>query len=249
MMFNGKVAIITGASRGIGAATAKLLAARGAKVVVNYVNNLAAAEKVIADIHENGGEAIAIKADARNQEQMNKLAEETISKYGKIDILVNNAGMSFVMKPLESMEWEEFIQKTNDELQSAFVSTKAVLPNMKEQNYGRIIYVSSSLSNDPVPNFIAHGTSKGAINSFVKYVTQEFSKYGITANIVSPGMVETDATAYVPEEFKKQMAAMLPLGRLAQPADIAKAIAFYASDDSAYITGSYLPVSGGGEMS
>ncbi|MBA4496104.1 SDR family NAD(P)-dependent oxidoreductase [Paenactinomyces guangxiensis] len=245
---NGKVAIVTGASRGIGAATAKILAERGAKVVVNYARNAGAAEAVLASIREKGGEAIAIQADARNREQMNHLVEEAVKAFGTVDILVHNAGMNFVKKSFEDMTWDEFIQKTNDELQAAFVSTKAVLPYMKEQKYGRLVYVSSGLSNHPGPDFISHGTSKGALNSFVRYIAQELGRQGITANIVSPGLVETDATASIPEQFKQQQAASLPLGRIGQPEDIAKAIAFYASDDSAYLTGSYLPVSGGGEM-
>ncbi|GED15616.1 SDR family NAD(P)-dependent oxidoreductase [Aneurinibacillus migulanus] len=245
---NGKVAIVTGASRGIGAATAKTLAGRGAKVVVNYARNATAAEEVVASIKEKDGEAIAIQADARNVEQMNNLVEETVKTYGTVDILVHNAGMSFVKKSFEDMSWDEFIQKTNDELQAAFVSTKVVLPYMKKQNYGKLVYVSSGLSNHPGPNFISHGTSKGALNSFVRYIAQELGSQGITANVVSPGLVETDATASIPEGFKQQQAAFLPLGRIGQPKDIAKAIAFYASDDSAYLTGSYLPVSGGGEM-
>lgn len=245
---NGKVAIITGSSRGIGAETAKLLAQRGVKVVVNYARSATAAEEVVEFIQQRGGEAIAIQADARDMEQMRHLVEETVKTYGTVDILVHNAGMSFAKKTFEDMTWEEFIQKTNDELQAAFVSTKMVLPYMKKQNYGKLVYVSSGLSNHPAPYFIAHGTSKGGLNSFVRYIAQEVGKHGITANVVSPGLVETDATADLPKEFKQQQESFLPLGRLGRPEDIAKAIAFYASDDSAYLTGSYMPVSGGGEM-
>lgn len=245
---NGKVAIITGSSRGIGAETAKLLAQRGVKVVVNYARSATAAEEVVEFIQQRSGEAIAIQADARDMEQMRHLVEETVKTYGTVDILVHNAGMSFAKKTFEDVTWEEFIQKTNDELQAAFVSTKMVLPYMKKQNYGKLVYVSSGLSNHPAPYFIAHGTSKGGLNSFVRYIAQEVGKNGVTANVVSPGLVETDATADLPKEFKQQQESFLPLGRLGCPEDIAKAIAFYASDDSAYLTGSYMPVSGGGEM-
>lgn len=245
---NNKVAIITGSSRGIGAETAKLLAQRGAKVVVNYARSATAAEEVVEAIQKRGGQAIAIQADARDMEQMSQLVEETVKIYGTVDILVHNAGMNFPKKTFEDMDWEEFIQKTNDELQAAFVSTKVVLPYMKKQQYGKLVYVSSGLSNHPAPAFIAHGTSKGGLNSFVRYIAQEVGKQGITANVVSPGLVETDATTDLSQEFKQQQESFLPLGRLGRPEDIAKAIAFYTSDDSSYITGSYTPVSGGGEM-
>lgn len=214
---NGKVSIVTGASRGIGAAAAKILAQRGAKVVVNYVRNVAAAAEVVASIREKGGEAIAIQADATNMEKMNTLVKETVKTYGTVDILVHNAGFNFVKKSFEDMTWDEFIQKTNDELQAAFVSTKVVLPYMKKQNYGKLVYVSSGLSNQPGPTFISHGTSKGALNSFVRYIAQELGGQGITANVVSPGLVETDATASMPEGFKQQRAAILPLGRIGKP--------------------------------
>lgn len=245
---NDKVSIITGASRGIGAETAKLLAQKGSKVVINYAHSSVAAEEVVSEIKENGGEAFAIQADARDITEMQKLVEETINKYGKIDVFVHNVGMNFPKKTFENIEWDEFIQKTNDELEAAFISTKLILPHMKKQNYGKLVYVSSGLSNHPAPNFIAHGTSKSGLNSFVRYIAQEVGKYGITANIVSPGLVETDATKDLPKEFKEKQESALPLGRLGRPSDIAKTIAFYTSDDSGYITGSYTPVSGGGEM-
>ncbi|MBP2001975.1 3-oxoacyl-[acyl-carrier protein] reductase [Paenibacillus shirakamiensis] len=245
---NNKVAIVTGGSRGIGAATAKILAERGAKVIVNYMQNRGAAQEVVDTIQLAGGKAIALQADARDSYQMQQLVEEALRMYGTVDILVHNAGMSFVKKSFEDMTWEEFSQKVNDELQAAFVSTKVVVPQMKQQQYGRLIYISSGLSHQPTPNFIAHGSSKGGLNSFVKYIAKEFASYHITANVVSPGLVETDATSDLPPTFKQHMEAMLPLGRLGRPEDIAKAVAFYASDDSAYLTGSYMPVSGGGEM-
>ncbi|MCZ8521761.1 MULTISPECIES: SDR family NAD(P)-dependent oxidoreductase [Paenibacillus] len=248
MSMKGRTAIITGASRGIGAAAARLLAERGANVIVNYASSADAAERVVAAIRSQGGSAAAIRADARNAAEMEALTSEAVRTFGSVDILVHNAGMSFAKKSFEDMAWEEFIQKTDDELQAAFVSTKAVLPYMKERQYGRLVYVSSGLSNHAGQNFIAHGTSKGALNSFVRYIAQELAGAGITANTVSPGLVETDATASIPEAFKQQQASWIPLGRIGQPEDIAKAIAFYASDDSAYITGAYLPVSGGGEM-
>lgn len=244
----GRTAIITGSSRGIGAQTARLLGSRGANVVVNYFSNAQAAENVVKDIEDNGGKAIAVKGDARDTEDVANIVKQALATFGSVDILVHNAGMQFPFKSFEDMEWDEFIAKTDDELKAAFTSTKAVVPIMKEQGYGKLVYISSGLSHQPMDDFLAHGTSKSALNAFAKYIAQEFADTGITSNIVAPGMVDTDATAHTPEEAKTAYANSIPIHRLAQPEDVAKAVAFYASEDSAYITGSYLPVSGGGEM-
>ena len=247
-MLNEKVAIITGASRGIGAATAKLFAENGAHVVVNYANNVSAAEEIVESVRENGGQSIAIQADVRNQDQMSSLVNQTISHFGKVDILVNNAAINFAMKSFSDMEWDEFRPKIEEEMKAAFISTKSVLPIMKEQKYGKLVYISSGLSHQPMPGFIAHGTAKAAMNSFVRYLAQELGPYNITANTISPGMVETDATKHTPSEEKEKIAMFTPLGRIANPEDIARAALFFASDQSAFMTGTYVPVSGGIEM-
>ncbi len=247
-MMNGKVAVITGASRGIGAATAQLFAENGAKVVVNYANSTEAAQQVVKAIRAKGGEGIAVKADVRNEDQINALVDQTISQFGKVDILVSNAAIQFSMKTFSDMKWDEFKPKLEEELKAAFMATKAVLPIMKEQKYGKLVYISSSLSHQPLPPFIAHGTAKGALNSFVKYLAQELGSYNITANTLAPSMVETDATKHTPIEEKEKTAMFTPLGRIATPDDIARAALFMASDQSAFITGAYMPVSGGMEM-
>lgn len=247
-MMNGKVAIITGASRGIGAAIAKLLAGHGAKVVINYANNTSAAQEVVDSITAKGGEAIAVQADVRNQDEMESLVNETVSQFGKVDVLVNNAAIHFAMKPFSEMEWDEFRPKLEEEIKAAFIATKSVLPIMKEQKYGKLVFISSSLSHQPMPNFIAHGTAKGALNSFVKYLAQELGPYNITANTVAPAMVETDATKHTPAEQKEQVAMFTPLGRIAKPEDVANSVLYFASDQSAFVTGTYAPVSGGMEM-
>ncbi|KKB35027.1 SDR family NAD(P)-dependent oxidoreductase [Bacillus thermotolerans] len=247
-MLNEKVAIITGASRGIGAATAALFAKHGAKVVVNYANNVSAAEEVVTSIRENGGQAIWVQADVRNEDDMSSLVDQTISHFGKVDILVNNAAINFAMKSFSDMEWDEFRLKLEEEMKAAFISTKSVLPMMKEQKYGKLVYISSGLSHQPLPGFIAHGTAKAAMNSFVRYLAQELGPYNITANTVAPGMVDTDATKHTPAEEKEKTAMFTPLGRIANPEDVARAALFFASDQSAFMTGTYAPVSGGMEM-
>lgn len=249
MNLQGKVAIITGGARGIGAATSKLLAKRGAKVVVNYVRNQSAAEEVVNSIRRAGGEVIAIQADVRDEREVEELIQRTRDSFGgRIDILVNNANMSFAQKPFAEMKWDEFSQKLNDELKSAFVMTKAVIPSMVEQKYGRIIYISSGLGKHPSPNMIAHGTAKGGIDTFALYIASEFGAHGITANVVAPGAVETDATAFMSEKMKQTISNFTPLRRMAQPDDVAGAVSFLASDDSQFLTGTYTPVNGGSYM-
>ncbi|QQE77559.1 SDR family NAD(P)-dependent oxidoreductase [Alicyclobacillus sp. SO9] len=244
----GKVVLITGASKGIGAQTAKLLASRGASVLVNYFSNEEAANQVVSDIEKGGGQALAVRADVRDEEQVQQLVDEAIHAYGRIDGLVNNAAMSFIRKPFLELNWQEFSQKLNDELKAAFQMTQAVLPHMVEKRYGRIVYVATGLAKTPQVPFIAHGTAKAGLITFGQYIAKEFGQYGITANIVSPGLVETDRTANQPQEFKDRMAQMTALKRIANPADVARAIAFYVSDDSRFVTGSNTFVDGGTTM-
>lgn len=249
MTLQGKVALVAGGGRGIGAATAKLLAARGASVVVNYLKNSASAEQVIAQIHANGGQAIAVQADIQNQNQAESLVQEARNAYGRIDILVNSASSSGVIKPFEQMNWDEFVLGVNRELKAAFVLTKAVLPTMQQQHYGRIIYIASGLAKAPsMYGAISISTAKAGLVAFAKYIAKEYGPSGVTANVVSPGMVETDLSARISAEQKQHLADMTPLGRIAQPEDIAHVIAFFASDDSGFMTGTYAPVNGGMAM-
>lgn len=249
MNLKGKVAIVSGGSRGIGRATSKTLAQRGAKVIVNYLNNQDAAQAVVDAIHSNGGEAAAFQADVRNESRISNLISFTKETFGgRIDILVNNANVPFVRKPFTKISWSEFAQKLNDELKAAFTMTKAVIPSMIEQEYGRIIYISSDLGKYPKPDFIAHGTAKGGIDTFAKYIASEFGPLGITANVVAPGATETDAISRMPEQVKQAFRKNTPLRRMAQPDDLAAVVSFLASDDSRFVTGSYTLVNGGMHM-
>jgi 3-oxoacyl-[acyl-carrier protein] reductase len=247
----GRTAVVTGGSRGVGAATSKLLAARGANVIVNYFNNKEAADKVVDEIKKDagitGGGAIAIQADVRKQTQVEYMVGEAIERYGRVDILVNNAmvGRYFLKQFLETT-WDDFLEKFNDEIKSAYEVTRAVLPYMVKQNYGRIIYVATGSAKFPnPPGAIAFGTAKAGLVAFAKYIAQEFGRKGITANIVSPGLVETDQNAHFPAEIKQQYASLTTIGRTGKPEDVANVIAFFASDESEYMTGTYAPVDGG----
>jgi len=249
MTLNGKVAIVTGGARGIGAATSKLLALSGAKVVVNYVKNEAAASTIVADIRTNGGEAVAFQADVREEQAVDSLLQFAKATFGDhVDILVNNANIPFHFAPFAEASWSDFSQKVSGELKSAFLMTKVVLPSMIAQRSGRIIYISAVPGKHPMDGLIAHGTAKGAIDAFARYIAHEFGPLGITSNVIAPGVTETDATAFLPDQFKQTVSSFTPLRRIGQPDDVARVIAFLASDDSRFVTGTYTPVDGGFSM-
>lgn len=244
----GKIALVTGGARGIGAATSKLLASQGAKVVVNFAHNEQAAQKVVQEISDAGGESISIRADVRDEDQVANMVSSIVETWGTIDILVNNANMSFSMKPLSEMTWDEFSQKLNDEMKAAFHLTKAVTPIMAAKHFGRIVYVASGLARRPLRNMAAHGSAKAALVQFARYVAEEFGGQGITANVISPGLVLTEATKFQPEENLKRTAALTPLGHVATPEDVAQAILMYCGDGCQFVTGTYVPVNGGMAM-
>jgi 3-oxoacyl-[acyl-carrier protein] reductase len=248
IQLHGKVAFVSGGARGIGAAAALMLAKLGAKVAVNYIQQADAAQSVVDQIRHEGGEAELAQADVRDPEQVNKAAAYIQTTLGDIDILVSNAHMSFVMKPLTAMSWDEFAQKLNDEMKANFTLTQAVLPGMIARKYGRMIYISSNAADTPVPYMGAHGTAKAALNAFAKYVALENAPYGVTANVVSPGLVQTDASRVTPEAVKQQLAAMTPLQRIAVPDDVSGMIAFLASEESRFLTGTCTNVNGGISM-
>jgi 3-oxoacyl-[acyl-carrier protein] reductase len=243
-----KVALITGAGRGIGAATAIELAQRNIKVVVNYLSDHQSADKVVQTIRVNGGEALKIQTDVCSAQQVAQMTDEIIKQWGKIDILVSNANIPFVIKPFLDVSWSEFSQKLNDEIQAAYHLSQAVLPIMKKNKYGRIVYVASGAAKTPNPHFITHGTAKAALVQFAKYIAVEFGKFGITANIISPGLTETDASQKQVNILKENFTSTTPLKRIGQPEDVAKAISLYVSEQSRFITGSYVPVDGGKSM-
>lgn len=153
--------------------------------------------------------------------------------------------MNFTAKLFMDQTWEEFSQKLNDEMHASYVSAKYAAANMKENQFGRLIFISSTLSESPAPSFIAHGSAKGALDSFSKYLAQELGPHGITSNIVAPGLVLTDATKHAPEEFKEMIRMHTPTQKIAVPEDVANAIRFLASENSSHITGTYMPVCGG----
>ena len=238
-------ALITGGARGIGAATARSLANDGHRVFINFVHSVQAATVLAEEIKSEGGEAILAQADVRDDAQIKQMYESIGKTHGGIDILVSNANMNFTAKPFTEQTWDEFSQKLNDEMHAAYVTAKYAVENMKKNRYGRLVFVSSTLSENPAPSFIAHGSAKGALDSFSKYLAQELGPYGITSNVVAPGLVLTDATRNAPDEFKEMIRAHTPTGRIGAPEDVANAISFLARESSSHITGTYTPVCGG----
>lgn len=241
---SGRVAIVTGASRGIGRAIALELARRGATVVVNYHTNEAAAQEVVAEIQRAGGRALAVRADVSQFEEARRLVDTATEAFGQVDILVNNAGVTrdTLLLRMSEEDWDVVLD-TN--LKGAFNCIKAAARTMVRRRFGRIINITSVAGlagNVGQANYCA---AKAGLIGLTKAVAKELGPRNITVNAVAPGFVETDMTASLPQDLKDMAIRMTPLGRAGTPEDIAKAVAFLASDEAAFITGQVLSVDGG----
>lgn len=242
----GRVAVITGASRGIGAATALVLADQGFRVVVNYRSSAAEADQVVAAATSAGGEAIAIRADVTEPDDVAAMVGETTERWGGIDVLVHNALIPYDVTSFADLSWEQLGGKLDRELHAAFLVTKAVAPAMVSRNYGRLIYLTTVLSRRPRQGMITVGTAKAAMDQFVRYVALELAPHQITANLVAPATVaDPTANALLTAEEIRQLGAANPMGRLVSPGEVANTVAFLAGEDSGFITGHCLEVNGG----
>lgn len=244
MGLNNKVAVVTGASRGIGRAIALELAAQGAKVVVNFSGSAAKADEVVAEIKQAGGEAIAVQANVADAESVQSLMKTAIDTFGSLDILVNNAGITRdnLLMRMKEDEWDDVL---NTNLKGVFLCTKAVTRQMMKQRAGRIINISSIVGvagNAGQANYVA---AKAGVIGLTKTTAQELASRNILVNAIAPGFITTEMTDALPEELKEAMLGQIPLARLGQPEDIAKAVAFFASDAANYITGQTLQIDGG----
>jgi 3-oxoacyl-[acyl-carrier protein] reductase len=244
----GKVILVTGASRGIGAAIAESLGAHGAKVIVNYVNNKEKAEETLKKVKSAGGDGIVCKADVRDANEVNAMVDTAIKTYGHIDALVNNANINFPVKPFISLTWEEIHAKISGEMAALYNCSQAVLRDMLPRKSGKLVFISSGLSRNPGYGFSAHSAAKSAVDSIAKVMAVELGPEGITVNVVGPGLVRTDATAGQPEEMQARVAATTPLRRIGEPQDIAGVTVFLCSSLSDFVTGEYFPVNGGAFM-
>jgi 3-oxoacyl-[acyl-carrier protein] reductase len=246
MTLEGKVALIIGGGRGIGAATARMMAAQGASVVIAYLRNAAAAENIVQEISSKGGQAIAVQTDARDEQQVHHLVQQAIDSYGHIDILIYSAPPHGVFKPFLRLSWEEFIRTVNSELKGVFETTQAVLPFMRRQRYGRIVYLASNVATSPsMQGASSLGAAFAALISLAKFLAKEHGPDGITVNTVLPSMVNTDLSAMIPPEMRQYLASITPLQRIAEPEDIARVVTFLAGDESGFMTGTSVPVNGG----
>lgn len=243
-----KVVLVTGASRGIGRSTVRLLASQGAKVAINYFNSDEHALIVKEIIEEDGGDAEIFQADTTDPQQIKTLIQQVNSHFGKIDVLVSNAAIGFKIAPFINSSWEDFEIKVIDELKSFYLLCKEVVPGMIERKCGSIIAVSSTMSKHPQSGYSAHSAAKAALDAFVRTMAIELGPDGIRINTVAPGLTITDATAAMSKRIKETAAENCPLKRNGIPRDVSGAILFLASDLSQFMTGTYLPVDGGYTM-
>jgi len=241
-----RVALITGASRGIGAATARLLSARGYRVVVNYRSSAAEAEQVVADIAAAGGEATAIKADVTVAAEVSAMTEEIAQRWAGVDVLVHNALIPYDITSFADLTWEQLGGKLDREMHAAFLLTKAVVPDMMSRGFGRLLYLTAEPSRHPRNGMINLGVAKAAMNQFARYIALELAPHGVTANLVAPATVQgTSMNQKLAPEQLSALGAAAPMGRLVTPDEVAKTLAFLASEDSGFTTGHYFPLDGG----
>ena len=241
-----KVAIVTGASKGIGASIAKYLAAEGAKVVVNYASSREDADKVVKSITDNGGTAISVQADVSKEADVIRLFNETKNAFGLLDILVNNAGI-YHYAPIEQVSAESIQQHFNINVLGSLLAIREAVKLFGDKG-GNIINISSGASNTPLATGSVYFATKAALDAVTVALSKEFSGKNIRINSILPGVVETEGShsaGFIGSDFEAKLVANTPLGRTGQPEDIAKVAVFLASDDSAWITGEKIAVSGG----
>ncbi len=244
MLLNGKVALVTGASRGIGRAIATALAAEGAKVAINYAGNEKAAQETKAAVEAAGSEALLIKADVSDAESADNMVKEAAEHFGCIDILVNNAGITRDGL-LARMKNEDFEAVINTNLKGVFYCTKAAAKLMMKKKSGRIVNVSSVVGITGNAGQANYAAAKAGVIGFTKSVAKELASRGITANAVAPGFIETDMTAVLPDKVKEDLIKSVPLGKLGQAENVADAVVFLASEKASYITGQVINIDGG----
>lgn len=242
----GKVAVVTGASKGIGASIAKHLAAEGASVVVNYATSKAGADNVVTDIAKAGGKAVAVQGDVSKKADIDRLLAETKKRFGRLDVLVNNAGI-YEFSPLETVTEEHFHKQFNLNVLGLLLTTQEAVKHFGDSG-GSVVNISSVVGVSPLPGGAVYSATKAAVDAVTKSLAKELGPKKIRVNSINPGMIETEgvhSAGFIGTDLQKQVVAQTPLGRIGQPDDIGKIAAFLASEDSGWLTGETL-VAGGG---
>jgi 3-oxoacyl-[acyl-carrier protein] reductase len=242
----GKVAVVTGASKGIGAGIAKALGAAGASVVVNYSSSQEGADRVVAEIAKNGGKAVAVKGDVSKAADVQRLFAETKKAFGAIDVLVNNAGV-YLFQPLEEVTEDEFHRQFNTNVLGPILATREAVKHFGPAG-GSVINISSVVSEKGIATASVYSGTKGAVDAVTRVLAAELGPRKIRVNVIAPGGVETEGLhtlGVLGTDFEKTMIAETPLGRIGQPDDIARVAVFLASDQSAWLTGQRIAASGG----
>ncbi len=243
---NGKVAVVTGASKGIGAEIARHLAAEGAAVVVNYSSSKEGADRVVAEITKKDGKAVAVQANVAKEADIRRLFAEAKKAFGRIDILVNNAGI-YEFAPLENVTAEHFHKQFDLNVLGLILSSQEAVKHFGPAG-GNIINISSVVGTSPLPSASVYSATKAAVDAVTKSLAKELGPKKIRVNSINPGMVETEgihAAGFAESDFRKQVESQTPLGRIGQPQDIAPVVVFLTSDDSSWISGETLHIAGG----
>jgi NAD(P)-dependent dehydrogenase (short-subunit alcohol dehydrogenase family) len=237
-------ALVTGASKGVGKGIALELARSGCDVAVNYHSDRAGAESTAAEITAMGRTAFVVGADVGNASEVDRMFEDVLARFARLDILVNNAGTQ-VWKPLLDLEESEWDRVIDTNLKGCFLCTQRAARHMKTAGGGRIVNIGSGCNKTPFPNLVSYTASKGGIEMFTRVAAMELGRHGITVNCVAPGAIEIERTKLESPDYAGTWAGLTPLGRVGMPLDVARAVAFFASDAAAFITAQTLWVDGG----
>jgi 3-oxoacyl-[acyl-carrier protein] reductase len=245
LRLDGKVAWVTGSSRGLGKAIALLLSQLGAKVVVNCRSNIAQGQAVVEEIIAQGGQALLVGGDVMDESEIQRMAEEIEEHWGGVDILVTNATPPQPMKFIADYQWAEYLSMYDAFVKSPFLLAQRLLPGMRAGRWGRIVQITSEVFHEGMPEFSAYVAAKGAQVGWSRSMANELAADGITVNCVAPGWIPVERHEEVPQEAKDAYAKMIPVGRWGKPIDVAWAVAWFASEEAGFLTGQTLIVNGG----